>query len=388
MKSKLFLLFLTFSLVLIGCKDKSIQISGKLKNPIIGEYIYLDELKANFLDPVDSSLLSSDGSFTFTRDIDYPTYYILKINNNDFFTLLASPGDKINISAEYGSLNDPENVTGSKETEKLVEYNKALKNTITKLNGLNEIYMQNENSPDLPQVIQTLDSTAQTYLDEINAYTKQYIDENINSMAALMALYQQVAPQVYVLNPVDDIEYFIRVDSSLYSRYPESLPVLTLHDQVLALMNRISMNKGTDSFMGTGNVVPEIELPSPDGQMIKLSSTRGKIVLLDFWASWCAPCRKENPNLVRAYNMYKNKGFQIFQVSLDKTKEDWLRGIKQDNLGQWIHVSDLKYWNSVVVPMYKIESIPYNLLLDKDGRVIASNLRGSKLMQKLSEVIE
>jgi thiol-disulfide isomerase/thioredoxin len=388
MKSKLFSLFLTFSLVLIGCKDKSIQISGKLKNPIIGEYIYLDELKANFLDPVDSSLLSSDGSFTFTRDIDYPTYYILKINNNDFFTLLASPGDKINISAEYGSLNDPENVTGSKETEKLVEYNKALKNTITKLNGLNEIYMQNENSPDLPKVIQTLDSTAQTYLDEINAYTKQYIDENINSMAALMALYQQVAPQVYVLNPVDDIEYFIRVDSSLYSRYPESLPVLTLHDQVLALMNRISMNKGTDSFMGTGNAVPEIELPSPDGQMIKLSSTRGKIVLLDFWASWCAPCRKENPNLVRAYNMYKNKGFQIFQVSLDKTKEDWLRGIKQDNLGQWIHVSDLKYWNSVVVPMYKIESIPYNLLLNKDGRVIASNLRGSKLMQKLSEVIE
>jgi thiol-disulfide isomerase/thioredoxin len=110
--------------------------------------------------------------------------------------------------------------------------------------------------------------------------------------------------------------------------------------------------------------------------------------LLDFWASWCAPCRQENPNLVKAYSLYHNRGFQIYQVSLDKTKDAWIEGIKNDQLDKWIHVSDIQYWNSVVVPLYKIESIPFNFLLDKDGRIIASNLRGERLLTKLEEVLK
>jgi thiol-disulfide isomerase/thioredoxin len=205
---------------------------------------------------------------------------------------------------------------------------------------------------------------------------------------SLVALYQQVAPQKYVMNPVADIEYFVKVDSSLFKRYPQSEPVKALHEQVQALVERVNMEKGQAPITGTGNPVPEIALPTPTGEIVKLSSTRGNVVLLDFWASWCSPCRRENPNLVKAYSTYKSKGFQIFQVSLDKTKEDWLTGIKQDNLGQWIHVSDLKYWNSMVVSLYKIQSIPYNILLDKEGKVIASNLRGEQLFLKLQEVFK
>jgi thiol-disulfide isomerase/thioredoxin len=369
-------------LAISGCKKSAVQISGKLQNPVKGVYIYLNELKANEIVLLDSLKIGEDGKFSFKREATLPTFYLLKINNNDFFTTLVEPGEKFRIEALFDSLNYPSFISGSKGTEKMIAYDKALKNTVLKLMSLNEIYSQNSGNPDMSKVVQSLDSMAQQYLNEINIYTKKYIDQNIKSMISLKALYQQVAPQVYVLDPVKDIKYFVKVDSSLFSRYPESSLVKSLHEQVQILISRA----GATALLKSGDEAPEISLPNADGKTVTLSSTRGSIVLLDFWASWCSPCRKENPNLIKAYNQYRGKGFKIFQVSLDKTKEDWLKGIKDDNLNQWIHVSDLKYWNSAVVQLYKIESIPFNLLLDNQGKIIATNLRGEDLQKKLAEL--
>jgi thiol-disulfide isomerase/thioredoxin len=387
MNNKL-ILVMSFLLALSACKDSSIEISGKLNNAVKGEFIYLDELKSSTLQTVDSLQAPADGKFFFKREIVLPTFYLLRINNTNFFTILAEPGEKLKITAGFDSINHPISISGSKGTQKMIDYNKALKNTVDKLTGLNEIYQQNADSPDLPKVIQSLDSMAQGYLKEINTYTKKYIDENITSMVSLVALYQQVAPQVYVLNPVEDLRYFVRVDSTLFGLYPGSDPVKALHEQVQNLVTGINEKGGQNSILQPGDTAPEIELPSPTGELIKLSSTKGKVVLLDFWASWCNPCRLESPNLVKAYDMYRNKGFQIFQVSLDKTKEDWVKGIEKDKLGRWIHVSDVKYWNSAVVPLYKIESIPFNLLLDKDGKVLAKNLRGNDLLSELASIFQ
>jgi thiol-disulfide isomerase/thioredoxin len=374
-------LFLFLILVISGCKNSTIQISGKLQNPVKGVYIYLNELKTEWAS-VDSLKIGEDGKFNFKREVTLPAFYLIKINNNDFFTTLIEPGEKLRIEAMYDSLNFPSFMSGSKGSEKMVAYNKALRNTISKLMSLNEIYSQNSGNPDMSKVVQSLDSMAQQYLNEINIYTKKYIDQNIKSMISLAALYQQVAPNVYVLDPVRDIKYFVKVDSSLYSQYPESAPVKALHEQVQSLISRA----GATAFLKAGDEAPEISLPNADGKIVNLSSTRGNIVLLDFWASWCNPCRKENPNLVKAFNQYHSKGFKIFQVSLDKTKEEWLKGIGEDNLNQWIHVSDLKYWNSAVVPLYKIETIPFNMLLDNQGKIIATNLRGEDLQKKLAEL--
>ena len=374
-------LFLSLILVISGCKNSTIQISGKLQNPVKGVYIYLNELKTEWAS-VDSLKIGEDGKFNFKREATLPAFYLIKINNNDFFTTLIEPGEKLRIEAMYDSLNFPSFMSGSKGSEKMVAYNKALRNTISKLMSLNEIYSQNSGNPDMSKVVQSLDSMAQQYLNEINIYTKKYIDQNIKSMISLAALYQQVAPNVYVLDPVRDIKYFVKVDSSLYSQYPESAPVKALHEQVQSLISRA----GATAFLKAGDEAPEISLPTADGKIVTLSSTRGNIVLLDFWASWCNPCRKENPNLVKAFNQYHSKGFKIFQVSLDKTKEEWLKGIGEDNLNQWIHVSDLKYWNSAVVPLYKIETIPFNMLLDNQGKIIATNLRGEDLQKKLAEL--
>lgn len=387
MNKKLLLFFLAI-ISIASCKNNSVHITGTLVNPVKGNYIYLDELLSSEMKSVDSVKIPEDGTFSFKREIKSPAFYVLKIDDRNFLTMLLTPGEKLKLNSNYDSLNYPVSVTGSEGTELMTEYNRKLRNTIGKLTSLSNIYRQNVNNPNLPLVIQSLDSIAQTYLDDINSYTKSYIDNNSTSLVSLIALYQQVAPNVYVLNPSKDYKYYLKVDSTLTILYPDYEPVKTLHEQVRELLSEAETQEVKTNPAGEGAEAPDIVLPSPQGDTIKLSSTRGSVVLLDFWASWCSPCRQENPNLVQAYNTYHRKGFQIYQVSLDKTKEAWMKGIEDDQLGKWIHVSDIKYWNSQAAKLYKIESIPSNFLLDRQGRIIATNLRGEALQTKLAELFK
>ncbi|MCB0839237.1 MAG: TlpA family protein disulfide reductase [Bacteroidetes bacterium] len=136
-----------------------------------------------------------------------------------------------------------------------------------------------------------------------------------------------------------------------------------------------------------GAVAPEISLPNPEGDTLRLSDFRGKIVLIDFWASWCGPCRRENPHVKKLYEKYKDQGFEILGVSLDRDKKSWVAAIEKDGL-PWVHVSDLKYWQSVAARTYGVIAIPYTVLLDKEGKIAAKKLRGHQLEQKLIEMLE
>ena len=152
----------------------------------------------------------------------------------------------------------------------------------------------------------------------------------------------------------------------------------------------------TEAIVGLelGNKAPELAFPSPDGKTINLSDYRGKLVLIDFWASWCMPCRIENPNLVKVYDTYKNKkfkggeGFTIYSVSLDLKKEAWITAIKDDGLSWEAHVSDLKGWNAVPAAMYQVMSIPANLLIDGQGIILAKNLRADALESTVKGLLE
>lgn len=150
---------------------------------------------------------------------------------------------------------------------------------------------------------------------------------------------------------------------------------------------KLTSEESNHAAVGLGQTAPEIKLPDPNGKEIALSSLRGKYVLVDFWASWCAPCRAENPNVVKAYQQYKDKNFTIFSVSLDQKKEVWVKAIKDDGL-TWNHVSDLKFWDSEPAKAYGVEAIPANFLLDPAGKIIAMNLRGEDLENKLKEVLK
>jgi peroxiredoxin len=188
-----------------------------------------------------------------------------------------------------------------------------------------------------------------------------------------------------MFNPTEDMEYFEKVDKALYEKYPGSSDVQNLHKYLEQIKNPAPEPQQTASF-GIGDQVPDITEKTPEGNEISLSSLRGNYVLLDFWAGWCRPCRMENPNLVKNYEKYHKKGFEIFQVSLDQKREMWLDAIKKDGLGKWKHVSDLGYWQSKHARAYNITSIPANFLLDPEGKVIAVNLHEQKLADKLAEI--
>jgi peroxiredoxin len=378
--------FLLTAMIIAGCKSNNIEINGKLSDPSTGEFLFLDELKSTELITVDSAIISNDGSFSFSRRIKSPAFYLLKTDDTNFLTMLLEPDQKIFIKAYQDSLNYPLTITGSRGTELMNDYNKRLLKTINQLKKLYDVYIENLGAAQLTIVMDRLDSLAQIRLEELNTFTKEYIDKNLNSLVSLVALYQQVAPGEYILHPEKDIEYFIKVDSSLSLLYPDYEPVVSLHEQVQGLKTNSDAKKLRLLVSNETIEAPEIALANTQGDTIRLSSTRGEIVLLDFWASWCKPCRNESPNLVKAYDLYHNKGFQIYQVSLDKTKEAWINGIEEDHLDRWIHVSDLKYWQSVVVPLYELEKIPSNFLLDSEGRIIASDLRGEILQRKLAEL--
>lgn len=375
-------------LLLVSCNaKKGFRIEGTL-NGGAGKTVQLDILKVNHLEPLDSAKVDGKNHFALSGELEQPSFAIFHTTRKNYITMILKPGDRITINGSFSDIEKNHTVEGSEDTRLFEEYVSHMQKNIEQLQQLDKIYKNSLNSPDFQKVMQDLDSRSRKILDEQKTYSEKFVTDHLNSLASLLVLYQQIAPGRYVLDPMKDFPYFEKVDSALTQLYPESDPVITFHTQMAELRTRKKKMEIQNKLFGIGVTAPDIALPSPDGDTIHLSSLRGKIVLLDFWAAWCSPCRIENPNLVKDYNKYHNKGFEIFQVSLDRDRKNWLKGIRDDHLGRWIHVSDLGYWQSSVVKQYHIQGIPKNFLLDKDGKIIAKDLRGEALSRKLAEVFK
>jgi peroxiredoxin len=214
------------------------------------------------------------------------------------------------------------------------------------------------------------------------ALQNQYSALEQKQSEAVAALIRQQPASLGVINflsggSLDKDTYFetyVFVADKLKKEWPE-------YGHAQRFIEMVDKQKKT----AVGQVAPEIALPDPNGTTVALSSLRGKYVLVDFWAKWCGPCRQENPNVVRVFNKYKDRGFTVYGVSLDRNKADWLKAIEEDKL-TWTHVSDLKFWQSEAAKTYDINAIPFSLLLDPNGVIIAKNLRGAALERKLEEI--
>ncbi len=362
---------------MVACdvEPEGFTIRGKLSNAA-GKMVFLtsDEYR-------DSTLVSPEGSFTFFGQIPEAEFLYLYVNPANSVLLLVDTIDNLEVNGDAEDLFNTFEVKGSKNAEAITELYEKFADRLAELR---QIAPPTPDEPD--SVLLAKRETAGKIITNHRDYLRNYVRENISSLAVLPALYQSFDTRSYVLNPETDYELFKEVDDSLMANHPGSKHVKQLHANLIEVKRKIDFEKSRPKDVTENAEAPDFSVPDPEGNEISLSSLKGKYVLLDFWASWCSPCRIENPTLVNAYEKFHSKGFEIFQVSLDKSKDAWVKAIEKDGLKKWKHASDLKFWQCVPARQYGVQSIPANFLITPDGKIIAKNLRGAALEQKLSEI--
>jgi peroxiredoxin len=383
---KNFWLITVLLLIFQACGDDSnrFAIEGKLDNAG-GEELYLMELTSDGTNTLDSTKVDQEGNFRFTGYTSVARFLLVRSTPRKSVTLVVEPGDDIQLQGNLDNLGRTYQVEGSEGSREIMNMRRRLDQTIASLDSLGRIYRENRDSENAEAIQSRLNKESRRIVREHKDYTKDFIDRNLNSLSSMMALYQQIGPRNYVLDPRKDFRYFEKVDSALMANYPNSEPVKRLHSQVEEIRKKMEARKANKTRLSIGSKAPEIALPTPQGDTVRLSDLRGEYVLLDFWAAWCKPCRVENPNLVKAYDRYHGKGFEIYQVSLDRDRDAWVKAIEKDNL-DWYHVSDLQHFQSAAAQKYNINAIPANFLLNPEGVIIDKNLRGDALQAKLNEI--
>ncbi len=346
--------------------DSSYTITGKIDG-IDSGWVYLMNRQAG--EKPDSAMVSN-GTFTFKGKAATPQYCYLGIPNNgnkEYRLGFFIDNGKINITGKKDSVSDAL-ITGSATQDEYKSYiasRKPINEEEEKLSKLYELASAKKDThltDSLEKVFDILGKKEKTFIQD---YAKQHP----SSYVAALQVYQN-----FSYNPA------VGQLDSIYNSFDTLIQNSYYGNKIKTVLD---IAKKTD----IGKAAPEFAQNDANGKPIALSSLKGKYVLVDFWASWCGPCRAENPNVVKAFQKYHAKGFDILGVSLDEKKDKWQEAIKKDNLN-WNQVSDLQGWKNSVAELYGIQGIPMNFLLDKDGKIVGKGLRGDDLEKKLDELMK
>lgn len=363
---------LAVAIIFTGCdKEKVVSPSGTYIEGYIegiqgGELILVQSLMSNSIETVDTIIPDADGGFTVGPNITKIGFYRIFINNNNFVNLILEPNDTLLFSANVEDLEGSYVIEGNEEAQKLKELNDMLNDYVDKIDSLNNLVGIAKSQQYYNEVAFLMSAQEELQMNT-GKKMRAFVVGNSTYLASLSA--------VQKLDPDGDFELFVKVKDDLEPKIGGTELHKGLSDQI-AVWKKAQI----------GSEMLDITLNNLEGEPIKLFEQLGEITLVDFWASWCRPCRGENPNIVKAYEKYKSKGFTVVGVSLDEDAELWKRAIKQDNL-TWTHMSDLKLWNSAVVSQYNISSVPASFLVDKNGKILAKNLRGAALDLKLMQLL-
>ncbi len=361
-----------------GCKNATDQLSvrGTVINNPAKQAVYLDLIELDAVTPttLDTAVMEA-GTGKFELETAPPAeegIFRLRFEKDGVFVMLANDRNDIEFNADWKNFGDYS--TNSASSNSFREMLKSFNEKVAVINSKRTALIEQRNNGAVDSVLRAGEADFNAYVNTTEEYLLKYADTTKSPSVALYIVGPLLRTQL-------EAERFEPVMTSMSKRFSNHPMIQKIVKEYFDYMQQ------QKSALKLGQPAPDFSLPDPDGKMITLSSFRGKYVLVDFWASWCGPCRQENPNVVAAYKQYSNKNFTILGVSLDKTKDPWVKAIKDDQL-TWTHVSDLKYWESSVVPMYNIQGIPFNVLLDPQGNIVATNLRGTSLQAKLSEVIK
>jgi peroxiredoxin len=379
---KTLLALFVIGLAVSSCKDEKengkFTLTGEIKNAP-DQQVYLEQLYFSDKSPevLDTAEIKN-GRFTVGGIAAEEGLFRIRLEKNEGGFYFINDNPAITFKADVNNADLAAPVFDTKA-------NAILKRFLLELEAQRKVAVESTGRMEALRTAKNNDSAVAAEVTKQNAlraaytsYISAFIDTTSDPVVAMFALgYTQGM----------DPKEIQKIVPGLVKRFPA-------HQGMKALIARVNtMIAGAEARqqpaatpIATGSMAPEITMPDENGKPFSLSRLKGKYVLVDFWASWCRPCRGENPNIVAAYNKYKNKNFTILGVSLDEKKEDWLAAVKDDRLS-WKQVSDLKGWKSAAVKLYGFDAIPYNVLIDPEGRIIATELREGALPQKLEEVL-
>ncbi|MBN1925806.1 MAG: AhpC/TSA family protein [Prolixibacteraceae bacterium] len=377
-----FILFTALIFLAFSCKKPSnISVSGVVTN-CPSSKIYLEKLGINGSVPFDSSKIDNKGRFFLEGNVSHPTFFLLKINNQKFITLLIDSSENVGFSADFISYSNDYHVEGSYGSLKVQELNQKLARSNSKIDSLQSLININAISPvNKAKTDAWKKEIEDVYLDQKD-FSKKFINENPFSLASVLAIYQKFNDGSYIIQDLQTIKI---AASALHSMYPESEHAVTLYEDTKQMMKSLRTQEIREFIEKTGANSPDIVLPDPTGKDISLVSLRGNVVLLHFWSAFDRNSRIMNPVLKENFKEFHPKGFEIYQICIDTSKTAWEDAIKADGL-TWANVGDMK-GSIQALSMYNVQSVPSNYLLDKDGSILAKDLKGPALYNILSEIL-
>lgn len=312
--------------------------------------------------------VDNKGNFTLKGELPNPDFYLFKLADGQFIHLVFQGDDTLKVYGDGSNFYHFSNILGSEPSTNMNEFLRYNQQFTAKLDSARN-YLKAH-----PTEQQAVNTKFKPIFEEFTGVRQNFIANNPNS-PALMA-------SIYTFNVEQDFVLYESTVKQLYQSFEQSPTVQRVYKEYE--QNKAIIEQGKP--FQPGSAAPDFELPNPEGKMMKLSDYKGKVVLLDFWASWCGPCRKENPHVVHMYEKYNKDGFEVFSVSLDKDREKWLAAIEMDNLIWKGHVSDLQFWQSAAAKLYQVSSIPHTVLIDREGNIIGTKLRGFQLEQTLQSI--